>query len=296
MLSVLIPTYNYNVTPLVKSLDDQLQKLDVAYEIICFDNGSNSILNKKNEEINKIPFCRFEALENDIGRSKIRNMLADNAKYEWLLFLDTDVLPVSDEFITNYLSCVYKNQKVVYGGLKYEDKRPSEDKLLRWIYGKSREEIPIEERDMNPSEHFASSNFMIRKDIFNTYRFDKDLTKYGHEDTLLGLELKRNKIELVQIDNPVYHLGLDLNEEFLQKTRAAVDNLCKLQAEGKITKGDSRLLKRFSDLKKFKGRKLLAFVYRNAAKSMERNLLSSRPSLYIFDLYRLGYLCDITSN
>ena len=294
MLSVLIPTYNYNITPLVKSLHFQLQKLDVAYEIISFDNGSNSSLNTKNETVNKISFCRFTALKNDIGRSQIRNLLADNAKYNWFLFLDTDVLPVSDEFIQNYLSCIDKNQKVVYGGLKYEDIRPSDDRLLRWVYGKSREEIPFKERNLNPTQHFASSNFMISKDVFNAYKFDKDLTKYGHEDTLLGLELMRNNIEIVQLDNPVYHLGLDLSEEFLNKTRAAVDNLYKLQVQGKITKEDSKLLKRFSDLKKFKVHKLLASVYRSRVKSMERNLVSSRPSLFIFDLYRLGYLCNIT--
>jgi len=54
MLSVLIPTYNYNVVPLVKALYVQLEKQNILFEIIIFDNASNSILNIENQKINKI--------------------------------------------------------------------------------------------------------------------------------------------------------------------------------------------------------------------------------------------------
>ena len=50
------------------------------------------------------------------------NLLAERSKYEWLLFLDSDVLPSSDRFIANYLEATYNNQ-VVYGGLKYDDNK-----------------------------------------------------------------------------------------------------------------------------------------------------------------------------
>ena len=50
MLSVLIPTYNYIALDLVRSLHRQLEVQDIVYEVICFDNGSDSITNIENEK------------------------------------------------------------------------------------------------------------------------------------------------------------------------------------------------------------------------------------------------------
>ncbi len=296
MLSVLIPTYNYNVVQLVEILHEQLKNQNILYEIICFDNASKSILNIKNESINKMESSYFISLEKDVGRSKIRNLLAQKSKYDWLLFLDADVFPVTEKFIENYLATIQNDKKVVYGGLKYKDEKPENNKLLRWVYGKNREEISLEERKRKPNNHFSSANFLIHKNIFNRYNFDERLTEYGHEDTLLGLELVKNKITITQIDNPVYHLGLDESSLFLQKTKTAVENLIKLQKQGKISELDNKLLKRYSEFKKIKAIKLVAFLFEKNEKMMKRNLVSSNPSLFIFDLYKLGYLCTITSN
>ncbi len=296
MLSILIPTYNYNVIPLVKSLYKQIEEENVLFEIICIDNGSNSILNNENEELNRMNHCYFTSLKNDVGRSKIRNLLAEKSKYDWLLFLDADVLPVDNIFIKNYLASIYKNQNVYYGGLKYDDLKPEKNKLLRWIYGKSREEISIEKRSLKPNKYFSSANFLINKKIFIHFKFDENLTKYGHEDTLLALELVRNNKVINQIDNPVYHLGIDDNKVFLQKTRNAVENLFKLQKQGKITKKDNKLLDHFSKIKSLKLINLTTFIYDKSVKKMEENLTSANPSLLVLDLYKMGYLCSITSD
>ena len=103
MLSILIPTYNYNIVPLVRDLRSQLHKENIIFEIICIDDASQSELNLINEEINSFEFCSFSSLEKNFGRSKIRNFLAKKAKYEWLIFLDGDVLPAQSSFIFNYL-------------------------------------------------------------------------------------------------------------------------------------------------------------------------------------------------
>ena len=296
MLSILIPTYNYNVVPLVKALYKQIVEENILFEIICFDNGSKSILNDNNEELNSMNHCHFTSLEKDVGRSKIRNLLAKKSKYDWLLFLDADVLPVDKFLIRNYLLSIDLKQNVYYGGLKYDDIKPSKNKLLRWVYGKSREEIPIEKRTLNPKKYFSSANFLIKKKIFRSFNFDENLTKYGHEDTLLALELVRNGSEIAQVDNPVYHLGLDENKVFLQKTRAAVENLLKLNEQNKITIKENKLLNHFSKIKSLNLINLIAFFYKKNIKKMEKNLTSTNPSLLIFDLYKMGYLCSITSN
>lgn len=41
MLSILIPTYNYNVVPLVLELQKQCLEYKIHFEIIVFDDGSN---------------------------------------------------------------------------------------------------------------------------------------------------------------------------------------------------------------------------------------------------------------
>lgn len=294
MLSVLIPTYNYLVVSLVKSLHQQLLEQKIPFEIISFDNGSESKLNLKNEEINKINFCKFISLNKNGGRSKIRNLLAQNAKYDWLLFLDADVLPVSENFIKNYLETTNTNiQKVVYGGLKYDDIKPSKDKLLRWVYGKNREEIPLKTRKLNPSQHFSSANFLIDRTVFNKIQFDEELTEYGHEDTLLAISLKNKNIEIHQIDNPVFHLGLDVNKIFIEKSKKAIENLLYLQKQQKINSNEIKLLKSFENLKKIKLISIISFFYKKYSKKMEFNLNSNKPSLFIYDIYKIGYLCSI---
>jgi hypothetical protein len=41
--------------------------------------------------------------------------------------------------------------------------------------------------------------------------------------------------------------------------------------------------------------KAVAFGFKIVKNSFTKNLLSKNPSLFIFDLYRLGYFCQINS-
>jgi len=293
MLSILIPTYNYEVLSLVKSLHKQLNKQINSYEIICFDNGSNLDINAINQEINKLDNCYYKSLKKNGGRSKTRNLLAQKAKYDWLLFLDADVLPVSESFIQNYFNFITNNNiKIAFGGLQYQDK-PSNDRMLRWVYGKSREEIPLQIREKNPQDHFTSANFLIEKEVFENFKFDESLVEYGYEDTLLAIELKKDNILITQIDNPVYHLGIDSSEVFLRKTEESIKNLLILNKQDKVDIRDFKILNIYNQIKKYKLIKLFKLGFRKASRSMEKNLLSDSPSLFIYDLYKLGYMCSL---
>ena len=89
MLSILIPTYNYNIFPLVTELVNQAKVLKIEFEIITIDDGSNQF-QIENHKINHLENCSYTVLSNNIGRSSIRNLLAKKAKFKWLLFLDAD--------------------------------------------------------------------------------------------------------------------------------------------------------------------------------------------------------------
>ena len=57
MLSILIPTYNYNVYPLVTELKKQIDELAIEYEILVQDDSSKSSENiKQNSKIKKLHF------------------------------------------------------------------------------------------------------------------------------------------------------------------------------------------------------------------------------------------------
>ena len=144
MLSIVIPTYNYNIYPLVCELEQQALKLNIAFEIICIDDGSFSHLNKENQKINTLSNSVFTENRKNIGRSKIRNLLATKAKYKWLLFLDADVFPKNKNFIETYLKSISKSSELIYGGILYQENSPSHENLLRWIYGVKREGLKVQ--------------------------------------------------------------------------------------------------------------------------------------------------------
>ena len=101
MISILIPTYDYDITKLVHELVKQCQSAQIVFEIICQDDDSKSDLNLKNDTINSIASCHFYSNSENFGRSKNRNTLAQKSNYDWLLFLDCDMIHVSENFIQN---------------------------------------------------------------------------------------------------------------------------------------------------------------------------------------------------
>lgn len=284
MLSILIPVYNYNVLELVRELVKQCNLCGINFEILCQDDASNSKENIQNQEINSFSNCSFFENEINLGRGKNINSLARKAKYDWLLILDCDTFPSNNNFIQNYISALSESANIIFGGIIYEDKKPSNEKLLRWIYGKERETSAL-----------LSSNLVIKKDIFLQYSFDESITKYGYEDLVFFTILKKNRFEIVKIQNPTFHLGLETSEQFLNKTKTALENLVLLYSSGKISSEESKIIKVFELLKKVKLVRFATYVFKKNQIKIERNLLSQKASLFLFDIYKLGYFCFLYS-
>ena len=106
-LSILIPTYNNVCIELVRSLQAQASLLsspsDFKYEILVADDGSTDKATIENNRIiNTLPHCRYIEREKNVGRSAIRNFLAKEAQYPWLLFIDSDLHIDNPLFIENY--------------------------------------------------------------------------------------------------------------------------------------------------------------------------------------------------
>ncbi|MES1181381.1 MAG: glycosyltransferase family 2 protein, partial [Flavobacterium sp.] len=121
------------------------------------------------------------------------------------------------------------------------------------------------------------------------------ITQYGYEDLVFIKNLKESYIQIEHIDNAVFHLNLETSELFLEKTKTALDNLLYLSKSGFDLENDSKIISKFHLLKKFGLSNMAGFIFAKAAPFLESNLLSKNPKLLLFDLYKLGYFCKISS-
>lgn len=293
MLSVLIPIYNFNTTELVASIHQQLKLLSIEFEIICVCDASTKF-NLENETIKNFSNTELITLNKNIGRSKIRNLLVAKSNYDWLLFLDADVFPKDDLFVKRYLDSISNNgEKVFCGGIIYKDQKPESNKMLRWVYGKNREEISVNKRSGRPYQYVSGANFLINKSIFAFIKFNEEIIDYGYEDVLFVEDLKNGNIEISHLENPVFHLGVESNLVFLNKTKEAIENLLFISSNDILIGDNLKLLKTFEILKKSKLNLVFSKVFLLFKKSIEQNLISGKPSLFLFDIFKLGYLCGL---
>lgn len=295
MLSVLIPIYNQDVNNLVKELDKQLIDRNIPYEIILCDDCSESSVRLLNATLTTKEHVVYFQNKQNAGRAKVRNFLAQSAQYPYLLFIDCDATVFTHNYIRNYVETIKKNEKkehfIINGGIAYRKEKPEQERYLRWFYGKQREEIPAEKRGLNPYHLFTPFNVVLTKSIFSILKFDESLTTYGNEDTLLGCQFKQKNIPYFHIDNPLYHDGLDKNEDFLSKIRISIDNLFLLskKEDHQDIINESRLLKTYTKCKKMALRPVLATIFQHFQSKIEKRLCSN-PNIFLLDIYKLTYL------
>jgi len=286
-LSVLIPAYNYDCTKLVSDLAKQLP--DDAELIVADDGSTDANSLQQLEAINEIPHCRLIKFNENAGRSIIRNKLADASQGEWLLFLDCDAEVRSDKFIENYLNI--KNADVICGGAMAPDRCPSPQVSLRYLYERDFWTKHLAyKRSLKPYENFTTFNFMIKRDLFMNIRFNEKITGYGYEDVMFGKELSKQNITIKHIDNQLTHIGLEPNDEFLNKTEESIRSLKEVASD---IQGNSALLDTYNKIKSNSLAGVLR-TFHDIFGDMERkHLLAPGPEIWIFKLYKLGYCAKV---
>ncbi len=283
MISILIPIYNFDVTKLVTGLNEQCKQLEIDYEIVCFDDCSKPKYKNTNKALDLEFGVSYIELSENYGRAKIRNKLAQNARYDHLIFLDCDSKLERKDFISNYISHIDKT--IVYGGRKYQEKPPrTSKKYLHWKFGTRRESLPCKKRSKAPYLNFQTNNFMVKRDLMLRYPFDQTIKGYGYEDLLFAALLKREGVAVYHIENEVIHHGIEYNEDFLNKTKTAAENLAILYHQGELN--DTRMLKFHKKVKKIGFNSLLHKLLQRRTDRFLKNLNSDKPNLLFFDLYR----------
>jgi glycosyltransferase involved in cell wall biosynthesis len=293
MLSILIPIYNFNVIAFVSDLQQQANWCKIDFEIICVDDCSGANFKKENLSLRNISNVIYEELPENIGRSKIRNLLAEKANYDNLLFLDCDSAVADDNFIKRYVDAI-DDSGVIYGGRCYEKNAPTDtNEHFRWWYGVQRETISVENRKKQPYDAFMTNNFLVKKAIYQNIKLDESLKGYGHEDTLFGLELKKKKISIKHIENPLCHIGLEPFEEYILKTEEGIRNLKHLIETNKID-SSVKLYRYYLLLNKFGLTNKVFNYYQNNKTEILQKLKEKEPKIRWFDLYKMGYLISLT--
>ena len=292
MLSILIPTYNYDCYDLVKELHRQAIECNIEFEIIVADDCSKTELPRLHL-INQLSNCQLIKPQHNLGRAKIRNFLANKSQYYHLLFLDSDSFPAHNNFIKNYIDFIPQNLTIL-GGRIYNDAQDEHHTLLT-KYG------IIKERNNNPvhisNAPFTSPNFLIPKTIFNKIRFNENIKGYGHEDTIFGIELSRLNIPYYRFDNPIIHLQIEDNQTFIHKTNESIQNLYNIYKTQQYPEIQtlSPVLNLYTKIKKFHLTTIFTKIYQNYSNSLLKYCDNKNPNLKLFSLYKLCYLCHIST-
>jgi glycosyltransferase involved in cell wall biosynthesis len=294
-ISLLIPVFDYDIIALVHSMKDAMSKVPEFYEILIGDDGSSAEYRKKYRSL-EAENVKVISSKKNIGRAAIRNRLALEAKGDFLIFIDADVmLPgTAEAYMLKWLPFL-NNSRVICGGTLYHDSAPGDpDKLLRWKYGKWREQKSAAERNKHPHAGFSTFNVLIEKSVFSKIRFNEELKQYGHEDTLLGYQLKKAGINILHIDNGLMHEGLESNRDFLNKTKLGIENLSQLYDKVTDKKSFSEtvlMLKIYNKLRLLGLTRILAAIFIRYRDRMEIRLDSSNISLLLFAFYKMSMFC-----
>lgn len=291
MISILIPIYNFDISPLVRELQRQIRNLDKTIEIIVFDDFSSSFV-VENRKIAQEFNLTYRYLEQNLGRGRTINLLAKAANFEYLLILDCDVTPKSSLYLPNYLSEISKETEVIYGGREHEFLKENTNKL-RWKYGYYKEDKTAKNRTKKPYLSILTNNILIKKELFDSIRFNETITKYGHEDTLFAYELKKRNANIKHLDNPVIHKDIDDNSKFLDKTEMALRNLKTIYKSNFIPSKEIQLLSAYEKLKFLNLKGLFTKLFLRFENKIKKRLTSDRNTLTLFTIYKLGYFCKI---
>ncbi|MFV7234695.1 glycosyltransferase family 2 protein [Flavobacterium sp. ZB4R12] len=292
MISILVPIYNCNVYPLVLELHKQCSDCGINFEILCQDDASQSSLNIFNKNVNALSDCSFVSLKENIAHRENRNSLAEQAKYQYLLFIDGDSIIIDNNYIKKHIDNL-PDFDVIYGGRLHPENCPSDNQKLRWKYGRFIEDKTSENRRKKPYKSLLFNNTVIKKDCFNKVKFDKNIKKYGHDDTQLSYQLNLLQVKINHIENPVEHGDIDTNLDYLNKTKESLENLISLYQEEKIDVEFVRLIQLYYLKKKTKSAFIISKLYAVFEKSLLKNLTGNNPNLLAFNMFRVGYLCTI---
>lgn len=230
VISVLIPFFRDDPARLLAALNRE-QVSGVEIVILNDGSGDAALAASVAEQVKTLSLpARFVDLHANEGRSKGRNRLAANARGQWLLFLDSDMLPDSETFLTAYLDLVVKDAPAVaFGGFSLDQAPPSREHALHRAMALKSDCAPVEVRRAEPEKHVFTSNLLVRRDVFDSEAFDEGFSGWGWEDVEWAMRVSR-KHPIRHIANTATHLGLDKAAVMAAKYEQSAANFARVVA------------------------------------------------------------------
>ena len=286
MLSICIPTYNTDCSELLDILEEQIAQLEETVEVLVCDDFSTDDVRKNQEACERNGFSFFENQSN-LGSISTRIKLAKNSSFNWLLFIDADMLPKTDEYVIKYTNFVtFNNADVAIGGCCYANEiKPFS---LRLRYGRNREEISAEKRQLNPYNSILFGNILMKKELFSEVFNDFQDNAYG-EDIYLSSSLKSLNKDVVHLPNETYHLGLENNREFVKKIQKSGEMHARLDSNSALDLSHSKLVRTYSLLNRYMLDNLVRLALTISSPFLRTVLYVFGAPMLFVDLLRLFY-------
>lgn len=206
-LSVLIPTFRDDPTALLKALDVPR----AGAEVVVLDDGGgdDALAERIARRIEKLRVpARFVRLSSNEGRARGRNRLASHARGGHFLFLDSDMLPDTPDFLSRWSAVAESGAPVAFGGFTLDQTPQRPEHALHRAMALKSDCTPAPERAKAPEKHVFTSNLLVRRDVFETIGFDEGFSGWGWEDVEWAMRVARRH-PILHIDNTASHLGLD---------------------------------------------------------------------------------------
>ena len=197
LLSILIPTYNRNES-LIKLLQNLQMQMQDEVEVIVIDDHSDNQL-----KLEFPSWLKYIVLEENSGGASIpRNVGLDNAKGQYITFIDSDD-DVSSDYVKVILDKI-KNSEFDYCYISWKC---------------STHNIII--KDEPPSWNCCVWNCIYKRDLIGDIRFRKDLIMA--EDYYFNKEVRKGKRENItdilyyynqESKNSLTKKGITYNEKY----------------------------------------------------------------------------------
>lgn len=233
ILSVLMPFLRDDPEALLRQLDTEADALAGRVELVLLDDGTGdaALTARLKATLDALSSpARLITLKANEGRARGRNRLTLAARGEAFLFLDSDMRPDSPRFLQAWADLfAHDRPAVAFGGFSL-DQAPTDARFAvhRALSGAS-ECVPAAERAKTPEKYVYTSNLLVRRDVFAVETFDPGFSGWGWEDVEWAMRVAR-RFDVVHIDNPATHMGLDTVEDLARKFDQGAGNFARVVA------------------------------------------------------------------
>ncbi len=292
-ISVLMPFLRDDPTALLGLLDREAAPLAGAVEIVVLDDGTidPALTDRLRSQIAALALpIRLITLFANEGRSKGRNRLAQTARGDFLLFLDSDMRPDDDRFLQTWAALARDERPaVVFGGFSLRQ-APTESRFAVHRAMATRSEcLDAATRSLAPEKYVYTSNLLVRRDVFDQEAFDPAFTGWGWEDVEWAMRVSRRH-PIRHIDNPATHMGLDTVQILAGKYEQSAANFARVVERHPDIVTAYPSFQAARTLKRVPG---LSIVRRALLTAIVRPVLPTRMRAFALRLYRASLYADV---